>query len=277
VVEFVWDGDELAADLDRARGARVFVHDPGTFVPLLQAEQGPVFAVVNDHLGMPKELVGSDGRVAWSAAHSAWGRVVEVWRDPGAQQMRPVESPFRLLGQYADEETGLCYTRFRYFDPEVGRWCSPDPLGFIGGENLYAFDSNPALDADPFGLKGGRRGSTETRKHLDEVRDRFLKDNPGYKHVAGGTDKHGNPLPEEYIKPADGGRKGGAYPDLTFEDANGNRARVNTVDTKASGEMTPREAANKQRIESLTKEKVYTVPKNDPLEGKKMPWQQELC
>ncbi|EYF01095.1 PAAR-like domain-containing protein [Chondromyces apiculatus] len=153
VVDFVWDGDELAADLERARGVRVFVHVPGTFVPLLQSEQGQVFAVVNDHLGMPKELVGPDGRVAWSAAHSAWGRVVEVWRDPAAQQKQAVESPFRLLGQYADEETGLCYTRFRYFDPEVGRWCSPDPLGYAGGDNLSGFDGAPSFKVDPLGLQ----------------------------------------------------------------------------------------------------------------------------
>ncbi|WP_437998653.1 PAAR-like domain-containing protein [Sorangium sp. So ce185] len=151
-VEFVWDGNELAADLERTRGARVFVHDPGTFVPLLQAEQGQVFAVVNDHLGMPKELVDPDGRVAWSAAHSAWGRVVEVFRDPAAQRAVPVESPFRLLGQYSDEETGLCYTRFRYFDPEVGRWCSADPLGIRGGARLYAFDGAATLEVDPLGL-----------------------------------------------------------------------------------------------------------------------------
>ncbi|XXX77196.1 PAAR-like domain-containing protein [Sorangium sp. So ce134] len=153
MVEFLWDGDELAADLERTRGARVFVHDPGTFVPLLQAEQGQVFAVVSDHLGMPKELVGPDGRVAWSAVHSAWGRVIDAWKDPAAQPARPVESPFRLLGQYADEETGLCYTRFRYFDPEVGRWCSPDPLGLAGGRNLYSYAPNALGWIDPLGLK----------------------------------------------------------------------------------------------------------------------------
>lgn len=151
VVEFLWDGDELAADLDSRRGSRVFVHEPGTFVPMLQVEQGEVFAVVNDHLGMPKELIDEDGRVAWSAAHSAWGRVLETSGD-ASRKGRPVESPFRLLGQYADEETGLCYTRFRYFDAETGRWCSPDPLGITGGSNLHQFDGAPTQDVDPLGL-----------------------------------------------------------------------------------------------------------------------------
>jgi RHS repeat-associated protein len=152
-VEFLWDGDELAADIDSLRGTRVFVHEPGTFVPMLQAEQGEVFAVVNDHLGMPKELVDGDGRIAWSAAHSAWGMVVEEYRDTSTQRQRSVESPFRLLGQYNDDETGLCYTRFRYFDAEIGRWCSPDPLGIPGGMNLYRFDESPTVAVDPLGLK----------------------------------------------------------------------------------------------------------------------------
>ncbi len=150
VTEFLWDGDVLAGELDGEAGARFFVHEPGTFLPLLQQEQGAIFTYVNDHLGTPKELVDQDGRVAWAAAHSAWGRVVEVQRDPKAK--RAVESPFRLLGQYHDVETGLCYTRFRYFDAALGRWCSPDPLGIRGGTNLLGFNGAPSTHVDELGL-----------------------------------------------------------------------------------------------------------------------------
>jgi RHS repeat-associated protein len=98
----------------------------------------------------------SDGPVAWSAAHSAWGQVVAEHADPpvGARLGRPVASPFRLLGQIADEELGLCFTTFRMFDPAVGRWCSPDPLGLLGGGNLYGFNGSPTCIVDPLGLSG---------------------------------------------------------------------------------------------------------------------------
>ena len=65
-----------------------------------------------------------------------------------------MESPFRLLGQYADEETGLACTRFRYWDPDVGRWCSPDPLGIDGGGRLFGFAGSPTFRVDPWGLIG---------------------------------------------------------------------------------------------------------------------------
>ena len=150
-VEFVWDGNALAADVEDGR-ERVFVHEPGTLVPMLQAQGGEVFTVVNDHLGTPKELVTAGGMVAWAAVSSAWGRVVGSFRDPRVTSTSSVESPFRLLGQYEDRATGLCYTRFRYFDAEVGRWCSPDPLGIRGGRNLLGFDGNPVHHVDPLGL-----------------------------------------------------------------------------------------------------------------------------
>jgi RHS repeat-associated protein len=117
---------------------------------LLQAEQDQVFAVVCDHLGTPKELVDEHGRLAWAAAHSAWGCVVEVYREPNA--VPAVESPFRLLGQYADDDIGLCYTRYRWFDVECARWLSPDPLRLAGGSNLLAFDGSPCTSTDPWGL-----------------------------------------------------------------------------------------------------------------------------
>src|SRR5690606_6201453 len=78
------------------------------------------------------------------------GLVAEEYRDPKCRWR--VEVPWRLLGQYADAETGLCSTRFRYFDGEAGRWLSPDPLGLDGGANLFGFDGTPTVDSDPLGL-----------------------------------------------------------------------------------------------------------------------------
>ena len=153
-VAFLWDGDVLCEEQDSSKEERsrkrIHVHEPGTFVPMLQAEQGRVFGVINDHLGMPKELVDAGGRVAWRAQHSAWGRVLRVSRDPGAPE---VESPFRLMGQYEDGETELCYTRFRFFEASTGRWLSTDPLGPTGGQNLLAMDGSPTLQVDPWGLE----------------------------------------------------------------------------------------------------------------------------
>ncbi len=63
---------------------------------------------------------------------------------------------FRFPGQYYDTETGLHYNWHRYYDPEVGRYVSADPIGFYGGDlNLYAYVwGNPVYWVDTEGLAG---------------------------------------------------------------------------------------------------------------------------
>lgn len=48
------------------------------------------------------------------------------------QQAEPVEQNLRLQGQYYDQETGLHYNRFRYFDPDCVQFFSQDPIGLRG-------------------------------------------------------------------------------------------------------------------------------------------------
>ncbi|MFZ5392262.1 MAG: RHS repeat-associated core domain-containing protein, partial [Patescibacteria group bacterium] len=52
------------------------------------------------------------------------------------------------------EPNGFYYMRARYYDPEVRRFISEDPIGFNGGDlNLYAYvGNNPTMFVDPTGL-----------------------------------------------------------------------------------------------------------------------------
>jgi RHS repeat-associated protein len=57
-------------------------------------------------------------------------------------------------GQYYDPETGLHYNYFRYYNPQTGRYITPDPIGLEGGVNLFSYVvNNPMNLIDPFGLK----------------------------------------------------------------------------------------------------------------------------
>lgn len=68
--------------------------------------------------------------------------------------LRDSEKPIEVLaGQYYDGETGLHYNYHRYYDPAVGRYLTPDPIGLEGGINLYAYAQNNPLNwIDPWGL-----------------------------------------------------------------------------------------------------------------------------
>ncbi|MGK5595405.1 MAG: RHS repeat-associated core domain-containing protein, partial [Parachlamydiaceae bacterium] len=48
--------------------------------------------------------------------------------------------------------SGLSYFGRRYYDPTLGRWLTPDPIGYEDGSNLYAYvHNNPCFYSDPEG------------------------------------------------------------------------------------------------------------------------------
>ena len=66
------------------------------------------------------------------------------------------DTPFCYNGQFGvqTDPNGLLYMRARYYSPYISRFLNPDPSGFAGGLNFYAFaDGNPISNEDPFGLQ----------------------------------------------------------------------------------------------------------------------------
>jgi RHS repeat-associated protein len=62
------------------------------------------------------------------------------------------ETPFRFSSKYFEPESGLYYFGYRFYNPELGRWLSRDPVEFEDGMNLYeAFGGNPFRYIDPLG------------------------------------------------------------------------------------------------------------------------------
>jgi len=116
-----------------------------------------VYYFHNDHLGTPQVLTNDSQGVAWKAVYTPFGGAVP--------SIQTVENPFRFPGQYYDSETGLHYNYFRYYNPQTGRYITPDPIGLEGGINLFSYVAgNPITLTD--------------RSGLDPIDPRTGKDNP---------------------------------------------------------------------------------------------------
>lgn len=159
ITHFVWDGNRLLSEI---RGARSYtwVYDDEGLVPLAQiamtaggsTDQADIYWYHTDQVGMPRELSNISGEISWRADYRAWGNTLRVSSPVAKEHEEPVWQPLRFQGQYYDAETGLHYNRFRYYDPDVGRFVSQDPIGLAGGLNLYQYAPNPLSWVDPLGL-----------------------------------------------------------------------------------------------------------------------------
>lgn len=99
----------------------------------------------------------------------------------------------RLPGQQYDQETGLCYNRYRYYDAMQRRYITQDPIGFKGGWNPYTYPLDPVHNSDPLGL--------ETLKCIKPLHSL------GGSGEKSGPDIWGNPFYHQYLCVSDG--KGG--------------------------------------------------------------------
>lgn len=64
-------------------------------------------------------------------------------------------NPWGYASKRVDPLTGLVYFGRRFYDPDTGRWLTPDPEGYIDGMNRYVFVfNNPLKFADLYGLHG---------------------------------------------------------------------------------------------------------------------------
>ncbi len=61
--------------------------------------------------------------------------------------------PWGFAGKREIDE--LIYFGLQFYQPQLGRWLTPDPLYFEDGPNLYAYlKNNPFTHFDPYGLEG---------------------------------------------------------------------------------------------------------------------------
>ncbi|MFD9030173.1 putative T7SS-secreted protein [Streptomyces sp. NPDC059567] len=155
---FTWDGgvlcEQTSASAQDDRAVAV-TWDHRGLQPLAQTERiltagqevvdERFYAIVTDLVGAPTELVDEDGAPAWRSRSTLWGST--AWnRDATAY------TPLRFPGQYYDAESGLHHNYFRTYDPETGRYLSPDPLGLAAAPNPVSYVANPHGWCDPFGL-----------------------------------------------------------------------------------------------------------------------------
>ena len=123
-----------------------WIYDTDSYVPTAKLVNGKRYGIVSDYIGRPVQAYDEHGTPVWQADYDIYGNLLNL---KGDSQF----VPFRQLGQYEDEETGLYYNRFRYYDSNTGGYISQDPIRMEGNNpTLYAcvFDSN--IETDWLGL-----------------------------------------------------------------------------------------------------------------------------
>ena len=161
---FVWDGNVLLHETfkkDNSENTELTTWVFEGFLPTAKLVNGKAYSIIRDHLGTPILAVDSEGNQVWNRELEIYGRVRHEFVHPsfgGSRDQRVCERggfpfiPFLYQGQYYDFETKLAYNRFRYYSSETGSYISQDPIGLMGGDNLYSYVLDVNVWLDVFGL-----------------------------------------------------------------------------------------------------------------------------
>ena len=168
VYRYLWDGDVILHEWDYTEADRpntivtetgevtldrpepvenliTWVYDSDSYVPTAKIVGDRHYSIISDYIGRPVQAYDDNGNIVWQADYDIYGNVRNLH---GSRQF----IPFRQLGQYEDNETGLYYNRFRYYDPRIGNYISQDPISILGGLNTFAYVFDCNIGVDVMGL-----------------------------------------------------------------------------------------------------------------------------
>ncbi|ATE59509.1 RHS repeat domain-containing protein [Thauera sinica] len=144
--------DRLLVEADGAGNPRItYVWREDTPIALIRhGTPETVLYLETDHLNTPRAARNQAGQVVWRWESDAFGSTAANEDPAGTGTSTTVN--LRFPGQYFDKESGLFYNWNRYYDPTIGRYISPDPIGLDGGLNLFGYaNQNPLRYSDPTG------------------------------------------------------------------------------------------------------------------------------
>jgi RHS repeat-associated protein len=148
--DYVLDGDHIIAELDGAGGfLRSYAYYPGVDKPHSVKVGTQLYYYVTEQPGHVTGLVNAGNQLVNQYSYTAAGEAIS------AQEQ--VVQPLRFAGREYDSDAQLYFNRARYYDAHLGRFISEDPIGLVGGMNLFAYgDNDPMSVRDPFGLDADR-------------------------------------------------------------------------------------------------------------------------
>lgn len=146
---FVYDGYLQIANFEQSvTNTQLFIWDPTVKVatrPLVRISGTSVMFYAHDGNKNVSEIIASDGALVAHYEYSPFGAATFCCGELA------LANPWRFSSEYADNQLGLLYYNYRYFEPVVMRWIIRDKVEALSLLNLYLYSKN-TMTPDWLGL-----------------------------------------------------------------------------------------------------------------------------
>ena len=145
-IQYLYDGNDIVQEIENGVVKVNYIRTLNIDEPLARIEaDGTVRYYLTDALGSIIAMADEAGVIVTQYAYEPFGNVVISGEAS--------DNPFQYTGRENDG-SGLYYYRARYYNPELQRFVSEDPIGFKSGDvNFYSYGrNNPINNRDAKGL-----------------------------------------------------------------------------------------------------------------------------
>lgn len=159
---FIWVGNEIAEERNASNTVTKRFYRMGEQVSSTN------YYYTRDHLGSVREMTDVTGQVRARYDYDAYGIRTKSTGD--------LDTDWGFTGHYYHQPSNLSLTLYRAYAATDGRWISRDPLGEVGGLNLYEYvGNNSPRYNDPLGLDSPGCDLPGCAKAKTDVRDCYLR------------------------------------------------------------------------------------------------------
>jgi RHS repeat-associated protein len=121
ITRYVYDNEDILLELDGDNNILArYTYGPGIDEPLIMERDGESYFYHADGLGSIVSLTDGNGDMVQQYVYDTFGRIMA--------QSEVARNPYAYAGREKDESS-LYYCRTRYYNPEIGRFLTEDPMG----------------------------------------------------------------------------------------------------------------------------------------------------
>jgi RHS repeat-associated protein len=143
---FLYDGLNVVQELASGTPTANQLTGLGIDETFTRAISGGPETILPDALGSTVALANVSGSVQKEYTYSPYGETTAS----GTSSTNTAQFTGR-----ENDGTGLMYYRARYYSPRLQRFTSEDPIGFVGGINVFAYvENSPTSFVDPLAGRG---------------------------------------------------------------------------------------------------------------------------
>ena len=171
ITKYIYDGNQIITETDNSNNVICeYVYGNGVDECLFMIHGGNFYYYHYDGLGSVCAITNTSEDIVEKYTYDIYGKPT-LYNSEGQEiSFSQIGNRYYFTGRELDKSSGLYYYRARYYNCQLGRFMSPDPLGSVDGPNLYTYcDNDPVNLTDPLGLMWGKERN-------DWVKDKLKKD-----------------------------------------------------------------------------------------------------